>query len=332
MGQPGSRKHSGVYRLARAFYRAVLTRLPKNRAGDYLFSLLLFVRVHRRLPKRTGGGFADALFYLKTSSYLADPLRVLVSDKEFAKDYVTARVGDRYNVPTSAILRSPAAVRDFAFPADCIIKPTHMSGEVIYRRGGAAVDLERIERWFDQNLYDVGRGLNYKPLRPKVIVEPLVFDSADNADYKILCVGGEPKVILVDVDRRVGHKGSIYTPDWELLPFGIAIPHAGPMRRPGNLDEMLSVASALSRDFTIIRVDLYSNGTTLYVGELTNCHGNACEDANPASARQALARLLFGPRGFSVAEHLLKRRSPDPVAQWAGVVQGWLLGYGSVFF
>ena len=67
--------------------------------------------------------------------------------------------------------------------------------------------------------------------------------------------------------------------------------------KPNNLDEMLSVASALSHHFSLIRVDLYSDGNQLYVGELTNLHENACGNFSSSADEKEASYLLFGNGG-----------------------------------
>jgi hypothetical protein len=268
--------------------------MPRTRLGDYAFSLAIFLAKHRRFPKRSGGGLNDVLFRIKTSDEILAPLRVFVSDKEHVKQYVTAKAGPQHNVPTLALLRTPEAAELFEYPSDCVIKPTHLSGEVIFRRNGSAVDRGRIRRWFSANQYDVGRGANYRGLRPKVIVEPILFGSTNNQDFKIHCVLGVPKLIQVDSDRQSDHHRNFYTPAWDFLPFSLLYPLGKASAAPPNLRELLSLARALSADFSFIRVDLYTDGNAIFVGELTNCPGNGNEPFSSSEGEALAAKLLFG--------------------------------------
>ena len=76
-----------------SIYKILLWMLPKNSFGDWLISLINFLRVHRRLPSRTLT-YTNYLFKLKSSTELSDPLRVYVTDKKYMKDYVKLRGGD----------------------------------------------------------------------------------------------------------------------------------------------------------------------------------------------------------------------------------------------
>jgi hypothetical protein len=293
--QPARPRDSLFYRLLTAALPQLRRRvLPHNRFGDNLYHRLLFLSKHRRLP-RNRMMWNDVLFRIKTSDEIHDPLRVFVSDKELVKTYIKATVGDEYNVPTIAVLKSPAEVDGFAFPDRCIIKPTHASAQYILRRCGEPIDLERIKGWFRMNYYFAGREVNYKTLRPKVIVEPLVFDSADLTDYRFFCVDGVPKLIQLDMDRHTRHTRKLFDPEWREMDFCILYPKSDRViPKPDCLPEMLRVARALSAPFSFVRIDLYSDGQKVICGEITNVSANAGGIFNPLSAEEKASHILWG--------------------------------------
>jgi hypothetical protein len=274
---------------------------PKTRWFDRLFLTLQFWRDHKRMPRRSGGTLNDAYFHINTSDAILDPVRVFVSDKALVKEYVTAKVGAQHNVETVAVLDSFEAARDFAYPADCVIKPTHMSGEVILRRGGSPVDLDTLRRWFQSNYYDTSREANYRYLRPRVIVEPFIFGRDNVEDFKIFCLHGRPLVVQVDFDRYTRHTQNLYTTDWELLPFAITCPMGPGFPRPRNLAQLLNLAARLSKEFSLMRVDLYTNGQSILVGELTSLHQSGRGQFVPPTGEAIMSRLFFGDAGFDPA-------------------------------
>jgi hypothetical protein len=292
-------------------YRDFLNGLPQNRTFDYLVSLLIFVRSHKRLPKVQGGLFNDSLFYLKTSDEILDILRVYISDKEYVKTYIKEKVGDAYNVPTLRVVRSLEEALIYNFPKHCVIKPTHMSGPVIFRRHGSEIDYALIEKWFASNYYLSGREANYKHLRPKLIIEPYIFGKSGVEDYKFFCVNGKPCVIQVDRSRHAHHTRNFHTTDWKELPFSATFPKGAPIKRPDNLEQMLELAAILSKDFNLIRVDLYSDDKSILVGELTNCPGNATMRFVPNDSEKEMTRLLFGDTEFQ--KHLRLPKMPEAV-------------------
>lgn len=282
-------------KILKKIYQFVLKIIPENRWGDNFIAIITFLRAHRRFPTDKMI-LNDVLYKIKTTDEIIDPLRVFVSDKEFVKIFVKAVVGDQFNVPTIKVLHSLQEVKNYSFPSDCCIKPTHLCGAVILRKDNNNVDYERIEQWFKHSHYHVNREANYKTLKPKVIVEHLVFGSDNPNDYKVLCYNGKPGLIQVDVDRYGDHTRAYFDPDWNKMPFTLISNSSREVfvEKPKNLATMLSVASSLSSYFNLVRIDIYSNGEECFVGEITNCHGNAWERFTPDSAELIASNMIFG--------------------------------------
>ena len=282
-------RHKVVRRL---LCYGILGLLPKSQVGDYIFSLIIFFRAHKRLPKNQPL-FNDVLFKIKTSNQILDPLRVLVSDKEFLKFYVKDIAGDQYNVPY-AILRSKESVCLYDFPDRCVIKPTHSSGKVVIRIDGSSLNLKEIEDWFDHNYYQYSREANYKYLQQKVIIEPLVFDEINNDTYNLFCVNGSVRVIQVNKNSLINRESIFLDAEWNDLGFTMTAKKLEILPQiPDNFCVMVKLAEKLSSPFSFIRVDLYSNGKQCFVGELTNCDGSANAPFNPAWGEQVISRILF---------------------------------------
>jgi hypothetical protein len=267
---------------------------PYTRAVDRLYHRILFYKKHRRWPG-DAPLWNDVWYRIKTSDEILDPLRVFVSDKEHVKHYVKAIVGEEHNVPTLAVLHTAADVDAFDFPERCCIKPTHASAEVILRKAGEPVDRDRIKRWFALNYYYAGREINYRLLRPKVIIEPLIFDSDNVEDYKIFCWNGVPRFVQLDFDRHTNHTRKLFDTDWNEQHFSIIYPrNTSPVARPDTLAGMLDVARRLSQGFSFVRIDLYSDNRRVLVGEITNCSANAGGFFLPRSAEFEASRVMFG--------------------------------------
>lgn len=289
----GSQDPTLVDRLIEKSLHLLRHRAPYTRAMDRLYHRILFYKKHRRWP---GNAMLwnDVWYRIKTSDEILDPLRVFVSDKEHVKHYVAAIVGEEHNVPTLAVLHDPAEVDSFDFPARCCIKPTQASAEVILRKAGEPIDRERIKRWFGLNYYYAGREINYRRLRPKVIVEPLIFDSDNVEDYKVFCWKGTPKFVQLDFDRHTNHTRKLFDTDWNEQDFSIIYPrNTSRVPRPESLGLMLDVARRLSKDFSFVRIDLYSDQRRVLVGEITNCSANAGGFFLPRSAEEKASRLMF---------------------------------------
>lgn len=266
---------------------------PANNTGDAIFSWYRFVKRHRRLPRKSSALVNDRLYRMKVDGTLLDPLRQFISGKEYVKLYVAVTVGDNYNIETFDVLRKISELDDYIpdrFP--CVVKPTHSSGRVrICHTPHDFPSPEELRRWMSFDLYTMGREQNYKFLRPKIIVEEFMSldGSAVPEDYKIYCFQGSPRFIHVDGDRFSDHTRNFYDIDWRRLHVEWGYPgRISDDPKPENLTEMINIASVLSKPFDFIRVDLYTVGTELRVGELTNCPGNANEAFAPKQMEREL--------------------------------------------
>ena len=241
------------------------------------------------------------MYKIKTSNEMIDPLRVFITDKEFVKMYIKDLLGDEFNVPTLKILRTYQEVLNYKFPSECVVKPTHMSGQIIIKKNSDQIDLKRIQNWFSLNYYNTSREINYKTLKPKVIVEPIVFNNTNIKDYKFFCYKGVPKLISVDFDRKVNegknHRRKYLNTNWEDQGFSLIYPrYEGNIDRPLNLDTILAVITKLaaSTNLSFIRIDIYTDNQKIFIGEMTNLHGNASEHFYPASGEELGSKIIFG--------------------------------------
>lgn len=281
-------------RLRRKTFNILCSITPRTRAGDRFLSFIDYVACHRRLPSRRRGALNDVLYFRKVSAKITDPLCSYVCDKEYAKDYFATKVGREFVVPTIAVLCTPEDVRKFDFPANCVVKPTHLSGHVIIRQNNAPIDHNRIAAWFRSNLYFYTREITHRYLTPKVIVEPILFEGQPCHDYKFFCVDGRVRMIQVDQGRHSNHQRNYYLPSWDSLPFSIKIKPGPLVEKPAHLSNMIKLAETLSKPFPFIRVDLYTDDKEVKIGELTHFHENCAGRFIPLSGEAQATKILFG--------------------------------------
>ena len=120
----------------------------------------------------------------------------------------------------------------------------------------------------------MGREWSYKNIVPRIIAEELIEDENNQFsginDYKFICFNGEPKYIVLDVDRYKNHKRNFYDLSWNFLDVSSDLPNFGDcVPIPDCLNQMLTIASTLSENFPGMRVDLYCVNGKIYFGELT---------------------------------------------------------------
>lgn len=90
-------------------------------------------------------------------------------------------------------------------------------------------------------------------------------------DYKIFCFNGEIDSVMVCTGREKGHPDFyFYDTNWNRLYYQHdCLEKANDIKKPQNLEEMLSIAKVLSQGLSHVRVDLFDIDNNIYFGELT---------------------------------------------------------------
>lgn len=258
-----------------------------------MFALAEFARAHGRLPDQHKI-LNDQFFRIKTSKEIEHPLRVFTSDKEYVKLYIKAIVGEEYNIKTLGIIHNDEELNNFEFPKRCAIKTTAGCDEVIIKQETDTININDIKPWLTKNQYDIHRERNYKTLVPKIIVEELVFDQSRADDIKIFCVKGKVKLIQYDFDRFKNHQQVIFDAQLNNLKACVNCPlYTNEINHPDNLKEMIQVAEKLSEPFSLVRVDMYTNGKKCYMGEITHVHQSSLGHFNSKEAEKRVSKALF---------------------------------------
>ena len=247
--------------------------------------ILLFRMQHYKLHKKFGShAYWANVRYPRTfnehilASKLDDSLRILgkeVVDKFAAKQYVSDRVGGGLVIPTIGCYDDLPSLLTARFPGSHVIKPTHLSGQVIFKLGADQVLTVReqriVSKWLDTNHYFRTGEPQYRDLEPRIIVEPFIETaSGPPDDYKFFCWHGKPRLIQVDTSRFQGHRRNFFDVDWNPQDLQLRYPPSSQaISQPVVLPAMLEIAETLSAGFSFVRVDLYELRQEVLFGEMT---------------------------------------------------------------
>ena len=134
-----------------------------------------------------------------------------LADKLAAKDYVKARLGERFSPPWRGWARTSAAWLRRSCPPD-VLKPNHASSWVLFVNlpGDLSARRDEIERratsWLTSRYgYDWGEW-QYSAFRPRLLLEEFIDFNGDRTpdDYKVYCFHGKACLIEINVDRFRG--------------------------------------------------------------------------------------------------------------------------------
>jgi len=220
-------------------------------------------------------GYNQKLQWLKL--YWHDPLATKCADKLAVRDYVAQTIGPAYLNEIYGVYKDYASIRFDELPESFVLKTNHGSGSLILCPNKSQLDhqaaAKKFKKWMRMNYAWIAREWMYKEITPRILAEKLMVDDDGQPprDYKIYCFHGEPKLIIVILDRFKVPKESNYDLDWNFIDLQVKYESDknNPLEKPPQLDEMLRVCRALSKPFPHVRVDLYLVNGQIKFGELT---------------------------------------------------------------
>lgn len=243
---------------------------------SFTINLQYMIKLGRKPDLKNPKRFTEKLQWYKL--YYRDPLMTQASDKYAVRKYVESKGLSHILNKLFKVYNSVEEMDIEELPEKFVVKTTNGSGTNYFCKDKMQFPVDEVKsslsQWIDRDIYASGREWSYKNIQPKIIVEELL-ETNDNMfeginDYKFLCFNGQPKYVVVDVDRHVKHKRNIYDIEWNLIDVSTDHPNfQKPMEKPKGLDEMLNIAKVLSEDFPFVRVDLYWVNKKVYFGELT---------------------------------------------------------------
>lgn len=280
--------------------RKALNSMPYGRPFDWIYNYALFLRAHGRAPRKATEMFVDYFFRLKNSREIESELRQRTSDKELVKEFVSGKVGPGYVLATLAVLTREEEIDAFEPDEPCVLKPTHLSGVVVFARPGNPLseqDREILKKTLGMNLYHEHRERNYKSLTGRIVVERDISEREGGAkDYKVFCYMGRARFIQVDSNRFSGHRRNLYDTDWRQIPFAYNYPLGEWEPRPEFLPDLIRVSEILSADFESIRVDFFAVASDIVVGELTHVPDAAHGRFGDVEGERLVSDIFFGRR------------------------------------
>ena len=244
--------------------------------------------------------FSEKLQWLKVN--YREPIQTVMVDKHEAKDFIAHRVGNQYIIPTLAVWDSVEDIDFDVLPNQFVLKCTHDSRGIVICKDKSYLDREaakaKLRTSLKRDYSRIAREWPYKEVPRRIIAEEYLSELGSNEilDYKMYCFHGEPKMTVVCSDRfsKTGTRMNFYDIDWK--PMGIYFGHYPPLPtefpRPETYDEMLRLATELSKDCPFLRVDFYEIKGRLYIGELTFFPGAGLEQFRPISKDYELGEWL----------------------------------------
>lgn len=227
----------------------------------------------RRLDLKDPKTYADKLAWLKLNK--KDPRLSKLVDKYEVREFVKNKIGEEYLIPCLGVYNCTDEIPWDALPEKYVLKCTHDSASVVLHISNEKFDrqtaIRSLNHHLGRNMYWYAREYAYKDVPPRIICEAFLDDNGKApADYKIMCFGGEPKYIILDLDRFGDHHRDCYDLNWEKQDLTTDHEQSNTIvPKPKGFDEMIELARKLSIGFPHVRVDFYNLDGKIYFGEMT---------------------------------------------------------------
>lgn len=205
-----------------------------------------------------------------------DPLFSKLADKIAVKDYVKSK-NSKVFVPK--ILWQGKSLCDLPsyceLPEKFVIKANHASGTNYIVKDGnypSKSELIKLEKNWRKTRIDktfVEWGYTNIPIT-FFVEEYLDFSDFVPVDYKFWIFSGRVEFVQIDTQRFINHQRGFFDRNGNRLPFLLTYPDIeAPVCMPNNYADMITIAEDLSSKLDFIRVDLYTNESEVFFGEIT---------------------------------------------------------------
>lgn len=199
------------------------------------------------------------------------------ADKLKAREYVKACGYEDILTRIYGVWEHAQDIEPEQLPDRFVLKCNHGSGPTCYSlcADKSSFDFlkekEKLARALIADYARVGYEYHYSYIKPLVYAEELLGDGTGPlVDYKFFCFSGQAKLIKVIAGHGEQVRQDYYDCDWNFRPYvKDQNSMGGGMERPKNLERMIEIASKLSEQFAMARVDLYNIDGRIYFGEIT---------------------------------------------------------------
>lgn len=279
----------------------VIASLLKWLPNKLYLKLVYRLKVGKKLDLRNPKGINEKLNWLKVNNISL--IKQEYVDKIKAREIVKNIVGEKYIIPVLGVWKEFKDIDFDKLPESFVLKCNHDSGGVKVIRNKSKLrdkDFEELSKFFKKrlknNLFYFAREYPYKHLEPLIFAEDYLVDESgfELKDYKFYCFNGRPEFYYIASNRGVDTRIDFY--DMKCNHLDIYHVHKNAdhpvVGMPPHFDDMVRVAEKLSKNFPLVRIDLYATKEKVFFGEFTFFPGGGFYPYNPYKWEKLFGDLI----------------------------------------
>ena len=259
--------------------------------------------------------FNEKLQWLKLHD--RKPIYTTMVDKYVVKSYVAELIGEKYIIPTLGIWNHFDEINFDSLPKQFVLKCTHDSGGIVIIKDKANFDKKaaknKLEKSLKRNYFWHEREWPYKDVKPRILAEKYMEDVRTTSSdsllssslssehmlnvYKIFNFMGQPELIQVIQDDKTRHETIDYfDTNWNLFDLRQNFPNSTVhLKRPEQLEKMLTLAKQLSAEHAFLRTDFYEINGDVFFSEFTFFSDSGFAAFEPEKWDKTLGDLIILP-------------------------------------
>lgn len=277
-------------------FMEILTKINSR----FSCSILYIMRTHEIPHYKNPRNFNDKTSILKLYDYPNNELVIKCTDKYEVRKYLEELGYSKILNELYGVYKTPDEIDFTKLPKKFALKCTHGCAYNIICKDKNKLNIietkNKLNKFMHEKYGYATTELHYLKIEPKIICEKYLCDEADKMpiDYKIYCINGIAKCILVCTERDTGLKLNMFDTKWNQLPYikEKYMNNKG-IEKPKKLQEMIKIAEDLSKPFPFVRVDLYNDNGKIIFGELTFTPACCCNPCYSKEGNKELGTMLI---------------------------------------
>lgn len=244
--------------------------------------------------------FTEKLNYLKLN--YENPLITKCCDKFTVKEYIVQCIGKKYMVPNINNWDGTEKIKFDELPNKFVLKVNWSSGYNILINNKQDIKkcewnliIKQLDLWMkpESNSYYDAFNWGYKDMMPVIFAEKYLDIDSVHDEYKIFCFNGNAEFSLIEhFDKNGINTRACIDTKGNALKFTFGKQNKTKYLLSKRYEEMLMLASKLSKPFPFVRVDFIETKKELYVGEMTFYSGGGFSKIYPSKYDKEIGKLL----------------------------------------
>lgn len=284
--------HGKMYKIRRKGQQLLAHVLSKETISKMYYKINVRQDLHLDNPV----AFTEKLQWLKLYYCPNNPKVIQCADKYAVRDYIK-EIGEENLLNT--ILGCWTDVKDIPWnelPQQFVLKCNHGCGYNIICSDKTKFDIEeakrKLQRWMKEDYASYDIEPHYGKIKRRIICEKYLGDGVVN--YNIYCFNGKPIFFSLASGLADGkdERLTYYYVDGRKAEFKNRAFQTDDVQLSSLLPEMVKCAERLSKDFPMVRVDLFDINGKMILSELTFTPGGTFIPIEPYEADIELGKML----------------------------------------